>query len=316
MRLIDRRLGLLFCAFFLIFSFALVRAFWLQGVKGGTLRAEARSQQVTTVTIPGERGRVLDRNGKVLAASEDAADVVATPYQVENPGRTATRLHQVLGEPTSDLLNALSDRNSGFAYLARKVDPNVAAEVKRLDITGDLDCSHEQAALSAGRARLAGDRRGRHRQPGSHRARALGEQRARRCQRRGGHRSRRGRPAASHGDRQARQRRRGRPDHARRGDPGQDRGGAERGRRPLRRQGRDRDRDEPEHGRRPRDGQHAGLRSLGPLQRDLQRAREPRHGLHLRARLDLQGLHRRLGARGPCGHPELQLLSALGDPRL
>jgi len=136
MRLIDRRLGLLFCAFFLIFSFALVRSFWLQGVKGGTFRAEAHSQQVTTVTIPGERGRVLDRNGKVLAASEDAADVVATPYQVESPGQTAMRLHDVLGVPTSDLLNALSDRSSGFAYLARKVDPNVAAEVKQLNITG------------------------------------------------------------------------------------------------------------------------------------------------------------------------------------
>jgi len=108
MRLIDRRLGLLFCAFLLIFSFALVRSFWLQGVKGGSLSAEARSQQVTRVTIPGERGRLLDRNGKVLATSEDAADVIATPYQVENPGQTALRLHSVLGEPTTDLLNSLS----------------------------------------------------------------------------------------------------------------------------------------------------------------------------------------------------------------
>ena len=150
MRLIDRRLGLLFCIFFLLFSFALVRSFWLQGVQGGSLRAEARSQQVTTVTIPGERGRVLDRNGKVLATSEDAADVVATPYQVENPGQTAIQLHEVLGEPTSDLLNALSDRSSGFAYLARKVDPNVAAEVKKLNITGISTVPDQQAALPAG----------------------------------------------------------------------------------------------------------------------------------------------------------------------
>jgi cell division protein FtsI (penicillin-binding protein 3) len=136
MRLIDRRLGLLFCTFCLIFTFAIARSFWLQGVKGGSLRAEARSQQVTRVTIPGERGRVLDRTGKVLAASEDAADVIATPYQVENPGQTALRLHEILGEPTADLLQSLSDRSSGFAYLARKVDPDVAARVKKLDIMG------------------------------------------------------------------------------------------------------------------------------------------------------------------------------------
>jgi cell division protein FtsI/penicillin-binding protein 2 len=136
MRLIDRRLGLIFCAFLLIFSFALLRSFWLQGVQGGSLSAEARSQQVTRVTIPGERGRVLDRNGKVLATSEDAADVIATPYQVENPGQTALRLHEVLGEPTADLLSSLADRSSGFAYLARKVDPGVASRVERLHITG------------------------------------------------------------------------------------------------------------------------------------------------------------------------------------
>ncbi len=136
MRGIDRRLGLLFCLFLLVFSFAVVRSFWLQGVQGGSLRAEARSQQVTRVTIPGERGRVLDRDGKVLAASEDAADVVATPYQVKNPAQTALKLHDVLGEPTPDLAGALSDRSSGFAYLARKVSPDVAARVEKLHIQG------------------------------------------------------------------------------------------------------------------------------------------------------------------------------------
>jgi cell division protein FtsI (penicillin-binding protein 3) len=136
MRLIDRRLGLLFCGFLLVFSFAFARAFWLQGVRGGALRAEAHSQQVTQVTIPGQRGRVLDRNGRVLAASEDAADVIATPYQVENPAQTALRLHEILGEPTPDLVSKLADRSSGFEYLARKVDASVAAMVKKLDIAG------------------------------------------------------------------------------------------------------------------------------------------------------------------------------------
>jgi cell division protein FtsI (penicillin-binding protein 3) len=136
MRGIDRRLGVLFCGFLLIFSFAFARAFWLQGVRGGALRAEAHSQQVTEVTVPGQRGEVLDRNGKVLASSEDAADVIATPYQVKNPARTALKLHDILGEPTTDLANALSDRSSGFAYLARKVDPAIASRVEKLHTEG------------------------------------------------------------------------------------------------------------------------------------------------------------------------------------
>ena len=136
MRGIDRRLGLLFCGFCLIFGFAIARSFWLQGVEGGTLSAEAHSQQVTSVTIPGDRGRVLDRNGKVLAASEDAADVVATPYQIQNVAQTSLRLHDVLGVPLTDLTKALGDRSSGFAYLARKVPPDVASRVESLHIQG------------------------------------------------------------------------------------------------------------------------------------------------------------------------------------
>jgi cell division protein FtsI (penicillin-binding protein 3) len=136
MRGIDRRLGLLFCGFLLIFSFAIARAFWLQGIRGGALRAEAHGQQVTEVTIPGQRGRILDRNGKVLAASEDAADVIATPYQVKNPAQVAMDLHEVLGMPTTDLLEPLQDRGSGFAYLARKVGADEAARVEKLNIAG------------------------------------------------------------------------------------------------------------------------------------------------------------------------------------
>ncbi len=88
------------------------------------------------MTIPGQRGRVIDRTGKVLAVSEDAADVIATPYQVKDPVRTAERLHDVTGVSEADLSEALSDRSSGFAYLARKVDLDTADRVERLQIAG------------------------------------------------------------------------------------------------------------------------------------------------------------------------------------
>jgi cell division protein FtsI/penicillin-binding protein 2 len=136
MRTIDRRLGLIFCAFVLVFSVALARAAWLQGVRGGELRADAHSQQVTTVDVPGERGRVLDRNGKVLAVSEDAATVIATPYQVQDPAGTARRLSEVIPADEAELAEALSDPESGFAYLAHKVGLDEADRVEAMEIEG------------------------------------------------------------------------------------------------------------------------------------------------------------------------------------
>ena len=135
MRQIDRRLGLLFCVFLAIFSLALVRAAWLQGIKGGELQAEARTQQVTTVKVPGERGRVLDRNGKVLAVSEDAATVIATPYQVVDPAGTAEKLADILPVTRTEVEEKLSS-GTGFEYLAHKVDLDEADEIEDLEIEG------------------------------------------------------------------------------------------------------------------------------------------------------------------------------------
>jgi cell division protein FtsI (penicillin-binding protein 3) len=135
-RLVERRIGLLFAAFLLLFAIVLVRAVWLQGVRGGELRANAASQQTETVTVPGFRGRILDREGDPLAASEEAATVFATPYQVDDPSDAARRLAPVLDVPEEQIFDALSNRESGFEYLRRELDVVAAERVRKLDIDG------------------------------------------------------------------------------------------------------------------------------------------------------------------------------------
>lgn len=135
MRLVERRIGLLFAAFFLCFSLILARALWLQGVRSGALASQASYQQTELVTVPGLRGRVLDRRGQELAVSEDAASVYATPFQVKDPERTATRLAPLVDVPEDELLEELS-ADSGFAYLARKVAVPTAAQIKKMKLPG------------------------------------------------------------------------------------------------------------------------------------------------------------------------------------
>jgi cell division protein FtsI (penicillin-binding protein 3) len=134
--LIDRRVGLLFAAFVVLLVLVFLRAAWVQGVNGGSLSAEAQNQQVETVVVPGSRGKILDRTGKELAVSEDAASVFATPYQVEDPEATAHKLSKVLDVDEEDILRSLVARDSGFAYLERKADLEEAARVRQLDLPG------------------------------------------------------------------------------------------------------------------------------------------------------------------------------------
>jgi len=135
MRLVERRIGLLFGGFLLCFLLIVGRAFWLQGVQGASLASQATYQQTEVVTVPGLRGDLLDRSGNKLAASEDAATIFATPYQVKNPPAAAARLAPILDQPKGDVLEALT-AEGGFSYLAKKADLGTAAKVKALDIEG------------------------------------------------------------------------------------------------------------------------------------------------------------------------------------
>ena len=137
MTLVDRRVGLLFAAFVSLLSLVLLRAAWVQGIHGASLRAEAQSQQTESVVVPGSRGAIRDRNGKALAVSEDAETVFATPYQVTDPEAAAHKLAKLIdGSSETEILQSLADRESGFAYLARKVDLTTAQKIQQLDLPG------------------------------------------------------------------------------------------------------------------------------------------------------------------------------------
>ncbi len=135
MRLIERRIGLLFAGFLLLFLLVVGRAFWLQGVQGSSLASQAAYQQTETVIVPGLRGSLLDRRGNELAASEDAKTIYATPYQVKDPPRAAEKLARILDLKPGEVLADLTEE-SGFSYVAQKVTLEHAARIERLGLEG------------------------------------------------------------------------------------------------------------------------------------------------------------------------------------
>jgi cell division protein FtsI (penicillin-binding protein 3) len=148
-RLINRRIGLLFAGFLLCFLVIICRAFWLQGVQGAQLASEASYQQTETIVVPGLRGSLLDRRGNLLATSEDAATIIATPYQVKNPPRAAAKLAPILGLKKGEVLEALTEE-SGFSYIAHKVDLGTAAKVEALKLEGIAELPESRRAYPQG----------------------------------------------------------------------------------------------------------------------------------------------------------------------
>jgi cell division protein FtsI (penicillin-binding protein 3) len=135
-RLIERRIGLLFAVFLGMLALAGLRAGWLGVVKADTLRKAAATQQTAQVKVPARRGAITDRNGIELAVSQPAKTVAATPYLIKDPQKIAAKLTKPLGVDEDKLLRSLTRRDTGFVYLARRVPAIKARRVERMNIEG------------------------------------------------------------------------------------------------------------------------------------------------------------------------------------
>jgi cell division protein FtsI (penicillin-binding protein 3) len=133
--IVQRRIGGIFGLFFLLLILAGGRTLYLGGLKGGSLRKAAATQQLTYEAVPAQRGSISDRNGVDLAVSEPAQDISATPYLVKNPLQTAQKIAPLLGKPQDQVLRLLSER-SGFVYLARSLPAKQAHALMALKIAG------------------------------------------------------------------------------------------------------------------------------------------------------------------------------------
>jgi cell division protein FtsI/penicillin-binding protein 2 len=134
--LVERRIGLLFALFLLLLGLAALRASWLGTVRAGSLSERAVSQQIEDIADPAGRGTIEDRNGVELAVSEDSTTVFANPFLIKDPVKVAAKLSPLIGLPEDELLRKLSDRETGFIYLRRKMDATKGEQIEKLKIEG------------------------------------------------------------------------------------------------------------------------------------------------------------------------------------
>jgi len=130
----SRALLLLLFTGFLALVF---RAVYLQGGAGTNfLQRQGEVRYARTLDVPGTRGKVLDRNGVVLAASVPARAVWAIPDDVDASPEQLTQLARLLQMPLPELKRKLTDDDRKFTFLRRQVDLDVAKKVQALKLAG------------------------------------------------------------------------------------------------------------------------------------------------------------------------------------
>ena len=121
---------------FLAFAGLIARALWLQGISTDFLQKQGESRYARTLELPSTRGKILDRNGHVLASSVPVKAIWAIPEDVlTQPKEKISKLAVLLGMTESSLYAKL-DSDKSFVYLKRQVDNDVADEIVKLGISG------------------------------------------------------------------------------------------------------------------------------------------------------------------------------------
>ncbi|MCT1776589.1 penicillin-binding protein 2 [Brachybacterium sp. p3-SID957] len=123
------------------------RLIWVQGLDASARAEEAVKQRTVTRTIPALRGDILDRNGTVLASSQERYDLWVNQLQVDTYLENSTtaevtgipaaaqKLAPVLGWSVTETEEALTG-DRGFMYLEKNVDPAVRDAALALKIPG------------------------------------------------------------------------------------------------------------------------------------------------------------------------------------
>jgi cell division protein FtsI/penicillin-binding protein 2 len=132
----NRRITVLAAAFVALLAATLVRAIWIQVVKGPEYAAMALRQHRETVVVPASRGTIVDRNGEPLAIGKLSTTVYANPRQVDDARDITLAAAKQLGVDPTTLYPTLRDRSRGFVYVARKADPRKAKMLEAKHFAG------------------------------------------------------------------------------------------------------------------------------------------------------------------------------------
>lgn len=113
------------------------RAFWIQGPGNDFYIAKGEKVINRSHEIVAVRGKILDRNGAIIATSLEAKTIIAYPSAIpkELSKEKFVNFARLLKMSEQDLQKKLSDSRSQI-FLRRLIEPDVAKAIKELDIPG------------------------------------------------------------------------------------------------------------------------------------------------------------------------------------
>jgi len=112
------------------------RAAYIQVFANDFFQKQGEVRFARTLELPANRGRILDRNGLILASSIPAPSIWAIPEDVALDKAQLLRLAKLLDMSAAELNKKLADEDKTFVWLKRQVDDAVAKEIAAMGLKG------------------------------------------------------------------------------------------------------------------------------------------------------------------------------------
>ena len=112
------------------------RAAWVQVFGNEFFQRQGEVRFGRTLELPANRGRILDRNGLLLASSVPAPSIWAIPEDVERDKAKLQQLATLLEMPLMELNRKLENEDKTFVWIKRQVDESAAKEIAALNLKG------------------------------------------------------------------------------------------------------------------------------------------------------------------------------------
>ena len=112
------------------------RAAYVQVIDNAFFKRQGTVRFVRNLELPANRGRILDRNGHILASSVPVPSIWANPEDIERDPVKLKSLAKLLEMSPAELDKKLKDEDKIFVWIKRQVDESVAKEIEALNIKG------------------------------------------------------------------------------------------------------------------------------------------------------------------------------------
>ena len=108
----NKRIRIVFVISLIVFFFIIVKIFYIQVIEYRKLNTLASELWSRNLTVQADRGKILDRNGKVIVDNVTTVGLYLVPSQILNKEEVARTLSEILGVSYEEMMKHVSKKTS------------------------------------------------------------------------------------------------------------------------------------------------------------------------------------------------------------